>query len=77
MNKIIWYRHMFYRNYCFVTIDNASYAVGAHGSVIPDKNDYYRIDAIDEKEILELYEYKILKRHVLKLTSNLYQELIK
>ena len=77
MNKIIWYRDTVFKNFCYVTIDNNGYLVNIYGSIISDFGRRYDLEAVDEKELIELNEYKILKQHVLKLTSNLYQELLK
>ena len=77
MNKIKWYRHKFHKKYCYVEVDNAFYLVNVYGSIIRGRDLSYNIEVVDENEILELREYKILKHHVYKLTSILYQELIK
>lgn len=77
MNKIKWYRDSIYKEYCYVEINNIFYAINVFKTIVFCREPKIYIDEVDEKEISDLDEYKILRRHLFKLTSNLYQELIK
>lgn len=77
MNKIEWYRHKIYKRYCYVSLNDTFYLVNIYGSIISDFGRRYDLEAVDEKELIELKGYKILRQHILKLQSILYQELLK
>ena len=76
MNEIEWYKPSAPRNHnwCFVKVNGIMYWL-KHIKVIRCYG--HAVTEIKEKEAATLQDYKELKQHTLKLTSRLYQELMK